>query len=376
MNNSSKPLILGALLILTAVLTIIYSQSNRSSATELSLVIGTEPLHSMNMAKVKAITIREGDNQLDLKQVDGQWQLIQRGSYPADEGTVERLIVNLRNMKVLRTASASERQLSELSLGKNEGVTVELKDSTDKVIHTLQLGKEISGPPPAIQTSMNIEDRRFLMIDGKPESIAVVDQTFDSAGRELKDWLNKDFFEIENPTSVAVNFSGDSNSSWSINQWDDNGTKKWRVSDLNATSQPPENNLPTTAFSSASFDDVVDKEVAKELDTNATRIQVNTKDGFQYAIRVKARLIQGDYLLKMDVNATITATDEARKKELTEKLAKEQALNRVYLVPAHVVEPVIKTREALLAAEPPSSPGPGGGSPIIPPLNGFPPRPN
>ena len=207
MNNSSKPLILGALLILTAVLTIIYSQSNRSSATELSLVIGTEPLHSMNMAKVKAITIREGDNQLDLKQVDGQWQLTQRGNYPADEGTVERLIVNLRNMKVLRTASASERQLSELSLGKNEGVTVELKDSGDKVIHTLQLGKEISGPPPAIQTSMNIEDRRFLMIDGKPESIAVVDQTFDSAGRELKDWLNKDFFEVENPTSVAVNLA-------------------------------------------------------------------------------------------------------------------------------------------------------------------------
>ena len=52
MNNSSKPLILGALLILTAVLTIIYSQSNRSSASELSLVIGTEPLHSMNMARL------------------------------------------------------------------------------------------------------------------------------------------------------------------------------------------------------------------------------------------------------------------------------------------------------------------------------------
>jgi len=376
MNNSTKPLILGALLVITAALAIVYFQTNRSSATDLNLAIGTEPLHAMNMAKVKAITIHGRSGQVDLKQVDGQWQLSQRGNYPADESTVERLIINLRNMKVLRTASATKQQLSQLSLGEGEGVKVELKDTAGKLIHTLHLGKEITGPPAAIQTSMSIPDRRFLMIDNQKDSIAVVDQTMDSAGRELKDWINKDFFEIENPTRVAVNFPGDSNSSWNISQWDDNGTMKWKVTDVNATAQPPESNLPTTAFSSASFDDVVDAAAAKELDTNATRIQVNTKDGFQYGITVKARLIQGDYLLKMDVNATITATDEARKKELTKKLAKEQALNRVYLVPAHVVEPVIKTREALLAAEPPSSPGPGGGSPIIPQLNGFPPRPN
>lgn len=376
MNNSTKPAILGILLALTAVLAFLYLKSSKSTATDLNSAINSEPLHDLNVATVKAISIRGDGIELDLKQADGQWQLIQRGNYPADESTVDRLVINMRNMKVLRTVTASKQQLTQLELDAKEGIRVELKDKAGKVIHKLQLGKEVTGPPEALQTSMSIPDRRFVMLNEKADSISVVDQTFDSVGRELKDWLNKDFFEIENPTRVAVNFPGDSNSSWNISQWDDNGTMKWKVADVNATAQPPESNLPTTAFSSASFDDVVDAATAKELDTNATRIQVNTKDGFQYTIAVKLRLIQGDYLLKMDVNATITATDEARKKELTEKLSKEQALNRVYLVPAHLVAPVIKTREELLAAEPPTPPGPGGGSPIIPSLNGFPPRPN
>jgi hypothetical protein len=310
-------------------------------------------------------------------------------------------------MKVLRSISATKWQLPTLNLlpptnqtaTSETAVRVEFQDDQGKRIHSALLGKITSGPPPPIPTSVPLTDRRFLMIDDDPVSIIVVDQTFSTAETNPQDWLNKDFFKIENPTSIAVTFPGGSTNSWRITEQDNNGTMEWNLADANASVKLDLSSAPTTAFSSPSFEDVATPVQATPLDTNATRIEIATRDGFQYSIRVKILGETKGYLLKMDVNATfaaqrVPAKDEQpgdkaaldaswsqQQKELKNKLGEQKKFSsRVYQVPAHVVSNVIKKRAELIATDqpPPFNPIPGGPRGPLPPLNfpNIPPKPD
>jgi hypothetical protein len=311
----SKNKIAGALTLGLVIVAIIYL-TRGSSSDGLSLAIGTEPFDSLPAANVKGIVIRTSStNSLTLRQVDGQWRIKERGDYPADKSMVDSFILNFQNMKVLRSFSATERQLPTLNLlpptnqtaTSETAVRVELQDAQGKRIHSALLGKESSGPPALVTTSVLMADRRFLMIDDDPKSIIVVDQTFSTAETNPQDWLNKDFFKIENPTRIAVTFPGNSTNSWHITEQDNNGTMEWNLADANASVKLDLSSAPTTAFSSPSFEDVATPVQATPLDTNATRIEIATRDGFQYSIRVKILGETKGYLLKMDVNATFTA---------------------------------------------------------------------
>ena len=404
----SKNKIAGALTLGLVIVAGIYL--NRDSTSDgLNLAIGTEPFDSLPAANVKGIVIRTSPtNSLTLRQVDGQWRIKERGDYPADKSMVDSFILNFQNMKVLRSISATEGQLPTLNLlpptnqtaTSETAVRVELQDAQGKQIHSALLGKESSGPPALIPSSVPMADRRFLMIDDNPKSIIVVDQTFSTAETNPQDWLNKDFLKIENPTRIAVTFPGNSTDSWRISEQDNNGTMEWKLADHNASVKLDTNVAPISAFSSPSFEDVVAPSQAVLLDTNATRIEMVTRDGLQYAFAVKSLGKDKDgndegYLFKMDVNATFAPqrvpakgekpADKAaldadwakQQKELQDKLNEQKKFSsRVYQVPAHVVNNVIKKRAELIASDPPPpfNPTPGGlPGPLLPP--NFPPNP-
>lgn len=372
------------------------------------IIIGKEPLANLAVEKINTIQITALDatdpqklNIFKLTRGEKGWQVGNGRDYPADTDRVERFVREFTEMKVLREVSASDKQLGRINLlepakGNTNGATrVSLLGADGNPVRTLLLGKSIAAPSDGSENQNvfgggSFPDRRFIMIDGERASIAVVDQTFSNAETDPAQWLNKDFFKIENPKSIAVAFAGsNSTNSWAIAERDDNGTVKWMFTDAdaNSTEQLNASAAPTTPFSSPSFDDIATTFPPGALDANATRATISNADGFTYTIAISPKTPEDKHIIKLAITGDFPANRLAGKDETPEDkkrldaewataqaalkltLAEQQKFTtKAYLVPAYTVDPLLKQRGELL--EDKSAPGTPPGP--FPPLNNFP----
>jgi len=266
----------------------------------------------------------------------------------------------------------------------------------------LHLGKEIAPARATDNTSVfgggNFPDRRFIMLNGNRETIAVVNQTFSNATPTPNDWLDKDFFKIEKPNSIAVTYGDpESTNSWRIAKEDVNGTEEWILAGAKKGEKLDTTAAPISPFSSPSFNDIADKQQAASLDANATKIEVGTSDGLHYIFTVSQKDANDDYALRMDVNASFPekrtpAADEKPedKEQLDKDWAEAQAKLKTKLetekkftkwafqVEGYTVDPLLKKRGELLAEEDSGAIQPAGGSTTpLPPFKNLPPfKPN
>ena len=393
-------------------LAVLFSVTNKSD--DIVIVIGDEPLAELPVEEIHSIHIESIDDMdqaiktLHLKRGEKQWLVANEQDYPADSDRILRFINNFIDMKVLREVSASKTQLGRLHLaepskGTTNAATRVILGGKDKPMHVLMLGKEITGPKDDTANRSpfgggNFPDRRFVMIDGKHTSITVVDQTFSSANPDPSDWLNKEFFKVENPTRIAVTYHGDqSTNSWSIVKQDVNGTAQWGFEGgLVQKDQLDESKIPSTPFTAPSFDALATDQQAKLIDENATQVKIDTQLGVQYSIAISPK-IDGAYFLKLSVNNTRPEkrspgedeSDEEKKllddqwaadtKAAESKLTTEKKFTqRIYKVPTFTVDSVLKNRLDLIASEDNGAiQPPGGGADGIPQFNlpNFPPNP-
>jgi hypothetical protein len=383
---------------------------------EPKMIIGQEPLTDLPVGKIQSIQITSvngADNgtveTLTLTRGKNAWIVGNGRDYPADADRIERFVTEFKEMKVLRQVPASASQLERIHLidpvngATNTAAQVALLGDDEKVVYTLHLGKEISGPSStSANTSVfgggNFPDRRFVMINGNRETIAVVDQTFSNAKPTPSDWLNKDFFKIENPNSIAVTYAGtETTNSWKIANKDINGTEEWVFDNAKKGEKLDTSSAPTSPLSSPSFKDIANAEQAKSLDANATKIEVNTSDGFRYTITTSQKNADGDYALKMDVNGTFPEKREAKAGEkpedkdeldktwteaqakLKSKLETEKKFTKwIYWVEGYTVDSILKKRSELLSkGDTDASQSPAGTTTPLPPFQNLPPfQPN
>ena len=378
---------------------------------EPQMIIGQEPLSDLPVEKIKSIqitSVNETSANLEtliLTRGKDAWIVGNGRDYPADADRIERFVKEFTEMKVLRRVPASASQLRRIHLldpdkgGTNTATQVTLLGDDAKAVYTLHLGKEIAGPSdPSANTSVfgggNFPDRRFLMVNGNRETITVVDQTFSNATPTPSDWLNKDFFKIENPNSIAVTYGGTaSTNSWRIAKEDVNGTEEWVLAGAKKGEKLDTAAAPTSPFSSPSFNDIADKQQAASLDANATKIEVNTSDGFKYTITTRQKNADGDYSLKIDVNGTFPERREAKADEkpegkdeldktwaeaqakLKSKLETEKIFTKwIYLVEGYTVDSILKKRSELLSKEDADAIQlPTGDTTPLPPFRNIPP---
>ena len=378
--------------------------------SEARVVIGQEPLSGLPVGKIQSIQITSINETsaaletLTLTRGKDAWIVGNGRDYPADSDRIERFVKEFTEMKVLRQVPASASQLGRIHLldpdngGNHTATQVTLLGSDKKVVHTLHLGKEIAPTQASDSTSVfgggSFPDRRFIMLNGNRETIAVVDQTFSNANPTPSDWLNKDFFKIENPTSIAVNYAGgQSTNSWKIANKDINGTEEWGFDNAKKGEKLDTSSAPTNPLSSPSFKDLANAEQAKSLDANATKIEVNTSDGFRYTITTGQKNTDGDYALKMDVNGTFPEKREAKADEkpegkdeldktwaeaqtkLKSKLETQKKFTKwIYLVEGYTVDSILKKRSELLSKEDADAIQlPTGDTTPLPPFRNLPP---
>jgi hypothetical protein len=344
--------------------------------------LGRKLLPDLPLNDVAQITIKAGTGELNLAKRDNLWRVSERRDYPANFSQISGLLLKFADLKISQAEEIGPSQLGRFELlppdaGTNTATQVEFKDAAGKTREVVLLGKKHMKKPAANSTfgGMNDEgwpDGRYVMAGTSAKTIALVSDALEDVQPKPESWLNKDFFSIEKPRSIAVQFPEATNS-WELTRASE--TNDWQLADAAKNEKPDATKVSsvTKPFSSPSFNDVApagDKPENSGL-TNLTIVTVDTFDGFTYTVKLGEER-NGDFPMRIAVTANLPVTRVAakderpedktkldaefkdRQKKLSEKLASEKKFEGwVYFVPSYNVEPVIKLRSQLLT-EPPS----------------------
>jgi hypothetical protein len=209
-------------------------------------------------------------------------------------------------------------------------------------------------------------DGRWVKVSDS-ETVAVISEPLANIEPKADQWLNKDFFKIEKPKSIAVTFPVATNS-WKLTK--ENETAEWKLADPKPNEQLDASKASgvVNPLNNPSFVDVATTAKPEELGLDKpTVVNVESFDDFTYTIKIGAKT-NDNYALTVAVAAQIPKErtpgkdekpeDKAKldkefiekQKKLEEKLAQEKGYEKwTYLVSTWTVEPLLKERGQLMA---------------------------
>ena len=359
----------------------------RESASWTASPTGTNNLlyPNLDVNSVQKIIITENTNKITLFK-DDIWKVEDRYGYPANFTEISDLVRKIADLKPIQQVKVGPSLLPRLELtppgsGTNSGTLIQLQDKSGKELAQLLLGKKHlrkSGEDSPFDSGW--PNGRFVMqgtniLNTPSKSAWVVSETFSMAEARPENWLNKDFFKVENIKSISVTPT--------------NHAAAWKVSrdklfdDLKMVNTQPNEEIDKTkvsslssVFSYPSFNDVLKPDTDNELTglNNPWKIEIETFDDFKYNILIGKQAKDDNFYLRLTVDANIPS--ERIKKEdekpedkerldkefkektakLKEKLEKEKQLqNWIYIVSKWTVDPVMKERSHFMAEKKPEN---------------------
>jgi hypothetical protein len=250
-------------------------------------------------------------------------------------------------------------------------VVVDLQNKDGKSLKTLTLGKKHSAKPPRGQQmpfgDEGFADGRYVMVGGNSQQALLVADALANMEPKPEEWLDKEFFKIERPKTIAVTFPLATNS-WKIVRDDESGD--WKLADTKGDEKLDAARASgvSSPFASPTFNDVLSLK-AKPSDSGLdkpTVVTVETFDDFVYTVKVGTKK-EDNYPIMVSVVANFAkertpAKDEKpedkakadkawkeRQKQLEDKLQQNKKFeNWTYLVSSWTVDPILKERKDLL----------------------------
>jgi hypothetical protein len=224
------------------------------------------------------------------------------------------------------------------------------------------------------------------MVDNKIETVALVNEPLANAEPKADQWLEKDWFKVEQPVSVTVTHAEGTNSfgltrTNEFSEWTLTGAKSEDKVDSAKTG------LFSSLLSSPSFDDVlVDPQPAALGLDHPIEAKIRTAGGWTYTVKV-GKAQEGDrYPVQFATEAQLVTQrtpgkdekkEDAEKldKEFSDKLKKqqeklkaEQARGRwTYLVSKWTIDPILKKRSELMV-DPKKDEAPGSPDAVSSPV--------
>lgn len=322
---------------------------------------------------VARISVQHGTNALNLVKKDDFWRVRERGDYPANFSQISDLLKKLRDLKVVQVEEIGPSQLERMELapgrGSNSAVVVQFVDPTEKPISTLLLGKKhmkkAPQPSPADGDGDTFPDGRYVEVGTNSHQVALISDALETLDTNPDPWLNKDFFKVEKPKSIEVDFPVATNS-WKLTRETEAGD--WNLANTNAGEEldVAKTSGVTSPFSAPTFNSVLPG--AKLEGTNKpTVVKIDTFDNFSYTINVGDRT-NDDYFVTLSVTAKplterVTGKDEKPEikamldnqfkdvqQKAADKLKQEQTYQQwTYLMPGWAIDQLLKERSQLLA---------------------------
>ena len=342
----------------------------------------------LSLNDVARVTVKAADTTMNLVKKDDVWTVEERANYPANFEQVSGLIRKTWDLKTVQEVKVGASQFARMELvepgkGEGAGTLLQFQDKDGKALGGLILGKKqmrkgddgmemFGGGGSAV-------GRHVLPVGGT--KVSLVNEAFEDVNTKAESWLKRDFFKVENVTSVTL-------------------AEKWKVSRENTTSDwkldgaKPEEALDAgkvnpiaTTLASASFADVMAPDA--KLEDNAV-VTFETTDKLTYVVKV-GKANGENYPITVAISAALPkertpGKDEkpedktkldadftAAQKKLEEKLANEKKFEaRAYLVSKATIEQLLKDRAGLLAEKPVT---PSTGAPEAPATPGLVPPP-
>jgi Domain of unknown function (DUF4340) len=324
------------------------------------------------------VAIKESGAELNLIKKDDVWTVKERADYPADFAKVGPLIRKLWELRPVQDIKIGPSQLARLQLtepapGSNNGTLLDLKGAGDKRLAALLLGKKIlrNQDQPA-SVGGGIAAGRYVMRQDSSNRAFLVSDSFDEIQIKPEQWLNRDFLKVENPKSIAVAGTA-AGVNWKIAR--DAAATPWKLADAKPGEELDNAKASGVAslFTSGGFADVLspDAPVAETGLDKPSIVRIETFDNFVYELRI-GKLMDQNYPVLVSIKAELPkertpAADEkpedkakldrefqAKQKQLTEKLAKEQKHQaRPYLIVKSTIDQMLKDRASLMAEKKP-----------------------
>ena len=370
--NRNQLIILLVLVVLLGGAGLLLIKKQNASWEGTNPAIGKKLLGEFPVNDVSHLVIKQGTNELNLAKKD-IWRVRERDNYPANYSEISDFLLKVRDLKIVQTEKIGPSQLPRLSLttgaGTNSALAVDFKDQGDKTIKSLLLGKKhtrkSNRPSPLgdMGGDEGFPDGRYVKV-GNSDDVVLISDALQNVEPKPEQWLNKDFFKIEKPRSIAVAFPNATNS-WKLTRETETG--EWKLADAKPTEQLDASKASgvSNPLSSPSFADVATTGGAATLE-RATVATIDTFDNFTYTLKVGQKT-NDNCPLAMTVAGPLAkertpGKDEKpedkdkldkefkeKQKKIEEKLAQEKPFEKwVYLVSSWTVEPLLKERAQLL----------------------------
>jgi len=335
--------------------------------------VGKKLLGEFPYNDVAHISVKNGTNEMNLVKKDDFWRVKERGDYPANFQQISEFLLKARDLKIVQTEEIGASQLARMGLARGQGTNpatiVELADQAGKPINTLVLGKKHmkkSAAPSQVEGDEGFADGRYVQVGEDSKNVDLISDPLENMEPKPDQWLNKDFFKIEKPSAIEVDFPIATNS-WKLVR--DSETNDWKLAGAKAGEELDSSKVSgvSSPFTSPSFSDVIPGFALADGGTNKpTLVKIQTFDGFDYAVTIGAKT-NDDYLTTVTVAGQFPKSrvpgndekpeDKARldkefadaQQKLADKLKQEQGYsNWTFLMPGWVVDPVLKNHSELL----------------------------
>ena len=363
-----------------------------------SAQLGGALLQGVDASTLTGLRITQGTNQLNILKSGNDWTVKERGGYAANFGTIQDLVRKLVDLKATQPIQVGPSRLPILELvapDKGPGVLVELLGADGKASRSVLLGKKHTkggqddggGGLGGMGGAWPIG--RYVMVDNKIETVTLVNEPLANAEPKPDQWLEKEWFKVEQPVSVTITHPEATNS-FSLTRT--NEFSEWTL--VGATAEEKVDTAKTGVFSSLlsspSFDDViVDAQPAALGLDQPVQAKIRTSSGWTYTVKI-GKAQEGDrYPVQFVTEAQLLtqrnpAKDEKKEetekfnkdfaeklKKQQEKLAAEQSRGRwTYLVSKWTIDSLLKKRSELMV-DPKKDAAPDNADAISAPV-GFP----
>src|SRR3954465_14472477 len=144
--NRKQIIILLVLVLALAGVGYLIRERQTKSWSPTSTSMGKKLLGDFPINDVAHLEIKNGTNQVNLAKKDNLWRVRERDDYPANYNEISDFLIKARDLKIVQTEQVGPSQLPRLLLtadqGTNSATVIDFKDSADKSLRTLLLGKK------------------------------------------------------------------------------------------------------------------------------------------------------------------------------------------------------------------------------------------
>lgn len=360
MNRKQFILLLLALAIIGSAGLLLFTRNQQSWSVR-EAKAGDKLLPEFRFNDVASIHVKGGNAEFAVIRRDGVWRLPERNDYPVSYSLIKNLLLNTKELKVIRSENIGPSQRAHVGLedpGKADGgILLEFKDEQVKVLDSLLVGKRHLRPESAADPfrMRGLFDGCYVLLPHDPQNVLLISDDLGTVSAEPGAWLDHSFVKIENVRSVS-SIGSDGKKQWELVRETD--SQPWSLRDDKPVSMETlDTSVVAQTVEMLGFLSFVDVDIAPDpskLDkTKARTLFVKTFDSFSYVVEIAGKRPDGNYQLIVTTESNIPLqpsgeeSDQTRK--LREKLHTEQTFARwTYVAEASVLEPLIRDRSQFI----------------------------